>query len=85
VKNKRTNINKGAEIMTAQELLAIARSENPSVKYVTNAKRTAIGAWSADRNRYTPVAGLLLTGQWVEMGDLLINGTPCITDWDETL
>lgn len=71
--------------MTTQELLTIARSEKPSVKYVTNIKRNAIGAWSAERNRYTPVAGLLLTGQWVTMGDLLINDVPCITDWDETL
>ena len=70
--------------MTADQLLAIARQEKPHVRYVTNKKRNAIGAWSTEKQRYTPVAGLLLTGQWVEMGDLLIDGVPCISDWDET-
>lgn len=71
--------------MTAEQLLVIARKEKPTVRYVTNYKRNAIGAWSEEKQRFTTVAGLLLTGTWVEMGDLLIDGTPCISDWDETL
>jgi len=71
--------------MTATQLLEIARKEKPTVRYVTNRKRNAIGAWSETMKRYTVVAGLLLTGQWVTIGDLLIDGQPCISDWDETV
>lgn len=71
--------------MTAEQLLTIARQERPTVRYVTNRKRNAIGAWSEEQQRFTTVAGLLLTGAWAEMGDLLIDGKPCISDWDETL
>lgn len=71
--------------MDAIQLLEIARKEKPTVRYVTNRKRTAIGAWSETKKRYTAVAGLLLTGQWITMGDLLVDGQPCVSDWDETI
>jgi hypothetical protein len=67
----------GENKMTAQELLKIARAEQPSVKYAVNAKNTVIGAYSDTLGRFIPVAALALTGDWYNIpGEILINGQP---------
>ena len=65
--------------MTADQLLEIARRDRPNVRYTKNARETAIAAWNGER--WACVAGKLITGEWVNMPDLLVNGKPAIADW----
>jgi hypothetical protein len=67
-------------MLTADELLAIARQERPGVTYTRNRHGTAIAAWK--NGRWQTVAGKVLESLcgmkigWVSVGDLLINGEP---------
>jgi len=71
-----------AKIMTAQELLEIARQGKPGVKYVTDDKEQAIGAWNEEHGRYVQVAGLLVTGEWASLPfELCVNGEPVHHNW----
>ena len=65
------------DIMTALELLDIARKGRPEVFYTINNAGTAVAArHSADEPWHT-VAGKTIDGRWMELpGDLLINGKP---------
>ncbi len=68
--------------MTAQELLKIAREGKPGVRYVTNDKGNAIGAWDAKLGRYVCVAGLMLDGRWASMPvEILIDGECIKRNW----
>lgn len=67
--------------MTAQELLAIARAEKPGIEYTTNRKGDAIAARRNKNEPWQMVAGLLTTGEWVEVGNLIIDGAPVVNDW----
>ena len=72
-------------IETPEKMLQIAKEGRPNVKYVLNDKKDAIGAWDVNQSRYVPVAGRLLTGEWVNLPvELLINNKPVERKWIET-
>ena len=65
--------------MTANELLQIARTAKPHIKYALNDRASVIGAWSNDHNDYVPVAALDLLGHWRDIpGQLYVNGKPMV-------
>ena len=60
--------------LTVDELLTIARSEKPHVKYTRNIRGDAIAAWKGER--WCMVAGLCIDGRWATIGDVCVNGEP---------
>lgn len=70
--------------MTGPELLAIARAERPTVRYALSTKWNAIGAWSQELGRFVTVAAETIDGKWASMPyELLVNGKPIPTEWQE--
>jgi hypothetical protein len=72
---------KGGNKMTAQELIKIAKAEKPHIHYITNKKENAIAAMVDGLP--VMVAGRMITGEWCTIGNLVVNGEPCVNDWED--
>lgn len=62
-------------MIAAKELAEQAKAAKPNVRYAYSTNDTTVAAWSNDR--WIPVAGRLLTGEFVPMSyELLVDGKP---------
>lgn len=72
--------------MSGTELLAIARTGRPNVRYAMHKSGESIAAFIVSAGRWVPVAALLIDGSWASMEhELLVNGKPVHQqeDWIE--
>lgn len=59
---------------TPAEMLAELSKRNPGRVFRISKSGSAIGVWSAELGRFRTVCGLLLTGGWAQMPDVIANG-----------
>lgn len=65
--------------MTPEELLS--KIGKPGVRYAISQSRTAVAVWHNEQ--WVMFAGKLLTGHWGHVPNLLVNGSPVVSDWTE--
>lgn len=69
--------------MTANELLAIARTARPNIEYAVHKNGSAIAAWDRDQGRFVVVAALSLSGHWYSNPmEILVDGERWYEDSD---
>lgn len=70
------------ENMTAETIIAQAKIDNPGKRFAIydnpdhTDKRIAIAFYSDKHNRWEMIAGKTITGEWMQIGDLCVNGEP---------
>jgi hypothetical protein len=76
------------QVLSARELIAQLKRDNPDKRFATNAGTTSyhaessIAVWSEEQ--WVMLLGRIIgTGGWFRCPNLLVNGKPCVTDWVE--
>ena len=66
--------------MKKQELIKTLQKNNPGLRIAET--ENAIGYFDIERNMHLVIYGKLLTGEWVNMPILMIDGKPAIPEED---
>ena len=69
--------------MTATELVQKIRADRPDLRLAIGGESgdTALAAWKD--GQWIMFAGLMLTGDWASIGNLIIDGKPVVSNWRE--
>lgn len=70
------------ENMTAETIIEQAKIDNPGRRFAIydnpnhSDRRIAIAVYSDTKGRWSMIAGKAISGEWVQIGDLCVNGEP---------
>lgn len=59
------------------------RKDNPGLRFAVNKNRNAVGYFSEGLGRWQVLLGLRLDGCWGRLPDILVDGKPLVSDWEE--